>query len=152
MKKLFSIALVLVCFSLTAQDNATEKAKNANAPVITFSELVHDFGTLEKGGDGTFQFVFSNTGKEDLIINNARTSCGCTVAEYTKDPVQKKGSGIVKVKYDTNRIGPFEKTITVESNAENGPITLRIKGVVNQPVPDAVPVPDQTSPIVEPAR
>ncbi len=95
---------------------------------MTFKYTDHNFGTMEQGSDVSFNFEFINTGKSDLIINNVATSCGCTTPEWTRQPVASKQRGAIKVKYDSNRIGNFNKTITVYSNAKNSPVELRIRG------------------------
>ena len=65
-----------------------------------------------------------------LIITNVKSSCGCTVPSYPKEPVKKSKKEKIHVKYDTKRIGNFNKTITVYSNAKNSPVKLHIKGEV----------------------
>ncbi len=105
-------------------------ADSANAPVITFLSTSHDFGSLKKGDKAEFAFEFRNTGKNELVINAVSASCGCTVAEYSKKPVRKNKKAAIKVKYNTNSTGSFQKTVTVNSNAANSPVKLTIKGTV----------------------
>jgi len=121
------------------QNQDDQKKDDKNAPVIDFKVLEHNFGTFEQGGNGTFEFEFENTGKEPLIINNVQTSCGCTVPEWPRDPIEKGKSSAIKVKYDTQRIGSFNKTITVLSNAKNSPVVLKISGQINQRPPGTPP-------------
>jgi hypothetical protein len=132
MKKILTVLLVSVftiSFSCSqSPDTATDK--NPNAPKIEFEELVHDFGTIAQGGDGTYEFVFKNAGKDPLIINNVKSSCGCTKPEWSAEPVKKGQKSSVKVGYNTRLVGPFTKTITVYSNATNATVTLTIKGAV----------------------
>lgn len=97
---------------------------------ITFKYTEHNFGTMKSGSDISYSFEFINTGKEPLIINNVATSCGCTTPEWSKEPIPSKGRGIIKVKYDSSRIGSFSKTISVYSNAKNSPTVLSIRGNV----------------------
>ncbi len=105
--------------------------ENSNDAEMIFKDgQEHDFGKIQYDGDGSFEFEFKNTGKVPLIITNVKSSCGCTVPTYPKEPIKKKGKASIKVKYDTKRVGTFTKTITVYSNAKNSPITLRIKGEV----------------------
>jgi hypothetical protein len=132
-KVLLSIAVTMfVSVAVMAQgvsvSNAPQPAANPNAPVITFEKTTHDYGTLYKGGDGTCEFKFTNTGVEPLILSNCTASCGCTVPEWPREPILKGKSAAVKVKYDTNRMGPINKTINVTSNASNSPVQLRIVG------------------------
>lgn len=103
---------------------------NPNAPEITFESDVVDYGTIEHNADGNREFKFKNTGKEPLIITNAVGSCGCTVPTWPKEPIKPGGTGVLKVKYATDRVGTFEKTITVSSNAKTSSKILKIKGTV----------------------
>ncbi|MFH1005137.1 MAG: DUF1573 domain-containing protein [Bacteroidota bacterium] len=106
---------------------------NPNAPEITFNEISHDFGILQKGDECSYEFKFSNIGKEPLIISNCQASCGCTTPTCPKEPIAAGGTSVIKVKYDSNRIGVFSKTITITSNAKNSPGTLAIKGNIEGP-------------------
>jgi len=137
MKKIALISLIcfILPFAVVAQDakKDTTVKKNKNAPQILFEKTVYDFGNIPYQSDGTCEFAFKNTGKEPLILTNCRSSCGCTVPDWPKTPINKKQSGSIKVKYNTSRVGPFQKTITVISNAGNGNITLTIKGTVAKP-------------------
>ena len=102
-------------------------------PKIEFKEETINYGEVEKGkDDGIRIFEFTNSGDEPLLIKNAKSSCGCTVPEWPKEPIAPGGKGQIKVQYNMNP-GPISKTITVESNAvnkENGMVALRIKGTV----------------------
>ncbi len=136
--KLFAVAsLFIVAFStnVKAQEPATNlleevKPSNPNAPEIAFESEIHDYGTIKQGAEGGCEFKFKNTGKEPLIISNARGSCGCTVPTWPKEPIMKGQTGIIKVHYDTKRIGAFTKTVTLNSNAKTDTRVLTIKGVV----------------------
>jgi len=132
MKKLLTILLISVFAISTSCSQSPDSLlkKNKNAPKIEFEEKVHDFGTILQGGNGTFEFVFTNTGKEPLILNNVKSSCGCTKPEWSAEPVKRGHKAAVKVGYNTRLVGPFTKTITVFSNASNSTVTLTIKGTV----------------------
>lgn len=100
-------------------------------PEISFDKTVHNFGTFsEKNPVQTCTFTFKNTGKAPLIILQAIASCGCTVPEYTEQPVAPGKTGTVKVTYDgTGRYpGHFKKIITVNSNAKQRLVRLCIEG------------------------
>lgn len=131
--------IFLTTSSIYAQDpiqqnkeQKTEEVKpaNPNSPEITFESEVHDYGTIKQGAEGGCEFKFKNTGKEPLIISNAKGSCGCTVPTWPKEPILKGQTGVIKVHYDTKRVGAFTKTITLESNAKTSSKLLTIKGVV----------------------
>lgn len=132
MKKiLYTLALVSFgYFTASAQDAKTETAADPNAAEISFEKEVHDFGTLEFGGDGNYDFKFTNTGKSPLIISSAQGSCGCTVPKWPKEPIKKGESSVINVHYDTKRPGPFTKTVTINSNAKTPVKVVTIKGTV----------------------
>ena len=89
-----------------------------------------DYGTIEKGADGVRVFKFTNSGKTDLVITNAKASCGCTIPKKPAKPILPGDKGEIEVKYDTRRVMPFKKTISVGSNAINPTVLLTIKGKV----------------------
>ncbi len=111
-----------------------DQTKDVNNSKIEFESTTFDFGQIAYASDGTCLFKFTNSSEEDLLINVVRTSCGCTNPEWPKDPVAPGKSGEIKVKYNTQIAGTFQKSITVFSNAVNSPVKLLIKGVV-QPNP-----------------
>lgn len=110
------------------------------APEIKFESLVHDFGTFpEESGKVSTEFVFTNSGDADLVLQKVRASCGCTTPDWTKTPVKPGEKGTIKVTYNASgRPGMFNKTITVTSNA--GEKRLSIKGDV---IPKAVKIEDR---------
>jgi hypothetical protein len=131
MKRLLLFAIAVFCFvSLRAQVATTAPADTTAKAKIVFENLEHNFATINAGGDGSCSFKFKNEGKAPLVLSNVQASCGCTTPSWTREPVKPGESGEIKVKYDTNRIGSFSKTITVTSNAENSPIILKIFGEV----------------------
>lgn len=130
MNKLISTLLALVlCVSF---------AKAQSGPVMTFEKLEMDYGTLALGADGVRLFKFKNTGTEPLVIKNARGSCGCTVPKWPNEPIGVGKTGVIEVKYDTSRPGPFSKSVYVETNEANPQHTLAIKGTVVEKKSDTV--------------
>ncbi len=121
---------ILMTFAVSAQNTTPQPAQSPNAPVITFEKTTHDYGTVTKDGDGACEFKFRNDGIEPLILSNVSSSCGCTVPEWPREPILKGKSASIKVKYDTKRVGPINKTVTVMSNAKVASIQLRIIGNV----------------------
>lgn len=102
-----------------------------NGPKIEFKTNVVDYGEISRGSDGIRVFTFVNTGDEPLEINKVYSSCGCTIPKKPEAPIAPGETGEIQVKYDTNRLGPIRKTITVNSNSTETPIvSLKIKGVV----------------------
>ncbi|MDT0558304.1 DUF1573 domain-containing protein [Ichthyenterobacterium sp. W332] len=100
---------------------------------IEFKETTIDYGTIEKGANGIRTFVFTNTGDAPLIISDVKSSCGCTVPKKPKGPILPGETGEIEVKYDTKRVNPIRKTITVISNADTPTVALKIKGLVIDP-------------------
>lgn len=96
--------------------------------VIKFKTEIVDYGTITQNSDGTRLFTFTNTGDAPLLITKVKTSCGCTVPSYSKAPILPGQSGELSIKYNTNKLGAFTKTVTVTSNAEGGNKILKIKG------------------------
>lgn len=128
---LLSIGLMLcMAVGAKAQETTTPNPVNPNAPKFKFETEVIDYGTIEHNADGNREFKFTNVGKEPLIISNAVGSCGCTTPNWPKEPIKPGASASIKVKYATDRIGAFEKTVTITSNADTPTKVIKIKGVV----------------------
>ena len=144
-KAILTLSLVVVAlfgmnFSAMAQ-NETEKAIPADGPKISVNKQVHDYGTIEQGADGTCTFIVSNTGNQPLIISMCKGSCGCTVPTCPKEPIAPGASATITVKYDTKRVGPINKSVTITSNATNEPRKIvRIKGTIKAKPTGAAPV------------
>lgn len=153
MKKIFSLTIVLVfALSLAAQTtDAPTAPKKVKSPEITFEKTVHDYGQVIKGGNGECEFEFKNTGKADLLLTNCRSSCGCTVPQWPKEPIAPGKKAVIKVKYNTQRLGAINKSVTVESNAVNNRVVLSIKGNVIEAPVEATPE-NNASPIVAPTN
>lgn len=161
MKKIiFMVAAVafLGTYSATAQEVAAnakteikkeKKEKKAKLPKVEGAGMVFesetiDYGTIPHNADGKREFVFVNNGNKPLIISNTQGSCGCTVPVTPKDPIKPGAKGVIGVKYATDRVGPFTKTVTVTSNAEGMPTkVLTIKGTI---LPDPTPAAGTTEP------
>lgn len=105
----------------------------ADYPVFHFEEpSTFDFGQLQKGEKVQHKFVFTNTGKTPLLINNAQASCGCTASDFSKNPIAPGEKGWVKVIYDSyNRPGSFQKTVTVFANTYPNTYLLTVIGDVS---------------------
>lgn len=119
-------ASILSAATLIAQDRIS-----GNGPQITFAQEEIDYGMIKEGSDGRRTFIFKNTGNEPLMISSCRGSCGCTVPICPTDVILPGKTSKVDVMFDTKRLGQFQKTITVVSNAINFPtLLLRIRGFV----------------------
>ena len=122
MKQLITILFIgLISFSVNAQDKVAK---------IEFKSDTIDYGTIEKGSDGVRVFEFTNTGNAPLIISRVSSTCGCTIPKKPEGPILPGETGKIEVKYDTKRVNPIRKTITVISNAETPTVALKIKGLV----------------------
>lgn len=125
MKKLFTILFIgLISLSMNAQDKVAK---------IEFKDTTINYGTINKGDNGIRTFEFTNTGDAPLIITKVSSSCGCTVPKKPEEPIMPGQTGEIEVKYDTQRVMPIRKTITVLSNAETPTVSLKIKGEVIDP-------------------
>lgn len=132
MKNILSFfAAVALVFNVYAQE-APMADTPTDGPVIKFEEETIDYGTIKRYADGVREFKFKNTGNAPLIINNCAGTCGCTVPNCPKEPIQPGESGSIKVKYATDRIGQFNKGVKIYSNASpaDQPIMIYIKGNV----------------------
>ncbi len=133
-KVVFTLSLMLVAmlgFNGFAQENGQPVVGQTDGPVLTVDKELHDYGTVDYAGDGTCVFTITNTGNAPLIIELCKGSCGCTVPTWSKDPIAPGASTQIVVKYDTKRPGPFNKQVTITSNAVNAPSKIvKIKGSV----------------------
>ena len=131
---LFGIML-LMAGAAKAQDTKTQ-----SGPEIEFEKTVHDYGDVPYNGNGECEFRFTNTGNEPLLIQKPKSSCGCTIPSWPKEPILPGESDVIKVTYRTNRAGNINKTVTVTSNAlTNSTVVLRIKGRVLEQAAEAMP-------------
>ncbi len=123
--------LILLSFLLIISKGIIySQAQSNDSTKIEFEKIVHDFGVIERGGDGTYIFKFKNVGNKPLVINRVSSSCGCTVPSYPKEPIPPGGSGEIKVTYNTNILGRFSKNVTVFANAPT--VVLNIRGEVKE--------------------
>jgi hypothetical protein len=145
MKKIITLIALMVLGVISSNAQETSKkikassAKASNkvatskvdgAGMVFVNETI-DYGTIAHNADGKREFVFTNNGNAPLIITNAQGSCGCTVPTSPKEPIAPGAKGVIGVKYATDRVGPFTKTVTITSNAAGQATkTLTIKGTV----------------------
>jgi hypothetical protein len=105
-------------------------ANSAKGAVANFEKVEVDYGKIKQGSEPLRVFSFKNTGSEPLIITGAQGSCGCTVPTYPKEPIMPGQSSKIEVRYDTQRLGPFTKSVTLTTNEVNPTRVLTIKGDV----------------------
>lgn len=143
MKRIILLAAITVFGVATSNAQTAKKtAKKADTPVkvettkvdgpgMLFENETIDYGTIPYGADGKREFVFVNNGNKPLTIENTQGSCGCTVPSKPEGDIAPGAKGTIGVKYDTNRPGPFTKTVTVKSNAAGQETkVITIKGTV----------------------
>ncbi len=100
-------------------------------PIITLEKETHDFGIITEGEKVTFGYKFKNTGNADLVISDAKGSCGCTVPEYPKAPIKPGEEGNIKVTFDSSgKGGRQNKSVTVITNAIPNTKVLTVTGIV----------------------
>jgi len=109
-----------------------ETIESADGPKMTFDQTTMDYGEIVQNSDPLRVFNFVNDGSEPLIIKHAKGSCGCTVPRYPKEPIMPGENAVIEVRYDTKRIGPFNKSIRLTTNVKEQPIMLYIKGKVSK--------------------
>lgn len=125
---LLASALFLGNFILSAQ---VAPVADPNTPTLNFEFETYDFGDVNEGDDASVDFVFTNNGKEKLIITDVKASCGCTTPFWSKEPVMPGEKGQITAKYNTQgRPGTFNKAITITSNANEETKRIFIKGNV----------------------
>ena len=122
-KFLFSL---FACFSLSFAYSQGQ---------FQFQKETHDFGIVEEGVQATYAFSFKNVGNQPIIMSDVRPSCGCTSPTWTKTPILPGQMGEIKVVYNsTGRLGSFNKSITISSNAAVASKEIYIKGIVEKPI------------------
>lgn len=125
---ILSLAVLAFAFGTTYAQDAQPVD---GGPQISVDKDVHDYGTIKQGANGSCEFSITNTGSEPLIISRAKGSCGCTVPDWPKEPILPGQSAVMTVRYDTKRVGPINKSVTITSNATNAASkVVRIKGKV----------------------
>ncbi len=149
MKKFALICLFASMAFIGNAQNVEQKEVPEHGAKIRFEANEHNYGDIQKGGNGDCEFFFWNDGDEPLILQNVKASCGCTTPSYTQKPVMPGQQGSIKVHYNTNNVGGFSKTVTVTSNAVNSDrVVLRIRGNVHdnvQPAPADKPAEEKAA-------
>ena len=148
MKHLLSVFILSLCL-LTACNNESKEGEistdlvtnpksatqpSNKQPIITFDKTEHDFGAILQGERVAYTFHFTNTGNVPLIISNVNSSCGCTVGDFSRTPVEPGKSGSIKATYDSKGHHGFQsRTLTVISNTNPSRTILRLKANVKTP-------------------
>jgi hypothetical protein len=104
-------------------------------PKMEFETVEYNYGTIQDGDHVKYNFKFKNTGKGNLIIADAKPSCGCTVPEYPEEPINPGDSGEIKVDFDSANKGSDNevvKTVTIIANTQPNKIVLKLRGFVKK--------------------
>lgn len=125
MKKSLILATLFITSIVFSQET-----KDTNAGILEFETEVIDYGKIKQNDDGNRSFKFKNTGNSAITIANVKGSCGCTVATKPDKPILPGETAEIGIKYATNRVGGFSKTVTITSDASMQRKVLRIKGIV----------------------
>jgi hypothetical protein len=135
MRKFILMSGILCCMvagftqTLAVNNNALIPF-NVVAAAFNWAETAFDFGKIKQNVPVTHEFSFANKGNAPLVISSVQASCGCTVAEYSKDPIAPGQKGFVKATYNAAKAGPFTKTVTINANTDDTSVLLTIKGEV----------------------
>lgn len=133
MRHITIVALAVLGLLAGACSNDPQQKARVKGQEIWFEEELHDYGEIMKDGDGSWSFAFKNLGDNPIVINRVRSTCGCTVPDWPREPIEPGASGEIKVIYDTSKSGTFLKSVIVYSSAANSPVKLQIKGRVLAP-------------------
>jgi len=123
------VFLLLVAFSWGSCNKEGRKSSGGDA-IIEFDTIAYDFGEIIFEGEADYEFLFINTGKSPLLLSHVKSTCGCTIPEWPREPIGAGEKSSIRVSYDSHRVGAFTKSIYVYSNASNGVIRLIIMGMV----------------------
>lgn len=111
------LLLTLFCIASTAfsQSSSNDSARMRYA-LAKFDRFSHDFGKIQRGEDATAVFSLVNQGLAPLVVENITASCGCTVAEWDKEPLMPQDTMQIKVSYNSNIVGAIKRSVVVKTN------------------------------------
>ncbi len=132
MRELKNISVTLLCLLFVINLSGQNKSKwhQVGDLPIAINTKIKDFGVVTQGSNVSFKFKIKNTGDKPFAIWHVSASCGCTTTSWTKKPIKKGGTAIVKVIYDSWETGKFIKPVYVYTTVADNPIKLTIKGTV----------------------
>lgn len=141
MKKVIALALslMLAAPALTmAQAPAAAATEKKSGAILSPDEEKYDFGSIKQGESVEHTFTFKNTGTEPLVISNVAATCGCTVPEWSKEPVMPGKAGKVTAKFNSaGKMGQQNKPLTISSNNGAGNVVVTLVGTVTDPAATA---------------
>ena len=125
--------VLMVALMVSGCKHTPESQARAHGEEIWFEEVLHNYGEIPVGSDGEWSFIFRNLGDKPIVVNRVRSTCGCTIPSWPREPVPPGDSARITVKYNTAQTGTFLKSVFVYSTAANSPVKLQIKGRVVGP-------------------
>jgi hypothetical protein len=133
-RNLLLCSLILLALAgCQARSQSTDQTGKTTGPKITFDQTGFDFGLIPYNSRGEHIFTFTNSGTEPLLITNCVKGCGCTSVNWTKELLRPGEKGMIKVVYNTRKIGYFNRGVDVYSNdVSNYKVSLRLRGTVQR--------------------
>ena len=129
-KQMLLVTLFTAATVVMASENVLGYFGTNLGSIFTWESTTHDFGKIEQNLPKEHVFTFTNNGDVPLIISSVKASCGCTVAEYTREPIAPGEEGSVSARYNAAKVGAFTKTVTVTANTGEEAVVLTLKGEV----------------------
>lgn len=135
MKVLNKLAIVIMIVTGLSFVNKTMAQESELKPMAEFDKTTHDFGQVPQGIPVKAIFKVKNTSMVPLVITNVKPTCGCTVADYPREPIKPGETGEIAATYNARSVGPFTKTVHVYTNTNEGLVDIYMKGevVASQP-------------------
>lgn len=132
MKRILTFVACMALFSIASFAQAQEKQSEimTSGPKMELESDVVDYGTIQKNSERKRSISFTNTGNEPLVISNCKGSCGCTVPTCPKQPIMPGEKASIEVSYDTKRVGPINKTVTINIEGQAQPVRISVRGKV----------------------
>jgi len=138
MRYIATIFVLILSVGLSAQQRKTSAAAKNPVPAVSqqtksyfsLEKKTVDFGKIKMGTSKTVELNFTNTGTKTLVLVDVYTTCGCTVVDWPRDPFLPGKSGTIKLTYNPTEEGPFSKTVSIYTNAENDKEVVQIEGIV----------------------
>lgn len=112
LKRLFGIFFVILTLSLTSKSQSLQR----EGPIAEFNMVSYDLGEVLQGKETIAVFTLMNKGNAPLVVENIKVSCGCTLVEWSQDPILPEQSAKITVKYNSNIIGTIKRSIVVHTN------------------------------------
>lgn len=126
----FALLTLVLTFAGPGCSEDPEHEAKKKGQELWFDEYLHDYGQITRGSDGLWTFACKNLGETPIVINKVRSTCGCTIPDWTKEPIEPGATGEITIKYNTALTGTFLKSLYVYSSAANSPVKIQVKGKV----------------------